>query len=87
MPIPFESNCFNRKRLSVLRLRRGKKYDEVMTSKVVMTEKEQITKLTDALVLINDLCLDYDGFETVDGLKSLIDDIRNITIETLKGAR
>lgn len=58
-----------------------------MTSKVVMTEKEQITKLTDALVLINDLCLDYDGFETVDGLKSLIDDIRNITIETLKGAR
>lgn len=49
-----------------------------------MTEKEQITKLTDALVLIKDLCWDYDGFRTVDGLKSLIDEIRDIAIETLK---
>lgn len=38
----------------------------------------------DSLQLIHDLCIDYDGFNTVDGLKSLIDDIRVITEETLK---
>ena len=38
----------------------------------------------DSLQLIHDLCIDYDGFNTVDGLKSLIDDIRTITEETLK---
>lgn len=35
----------------------------------------------DSLQLIHDLCIDYDGFNTVDGLKSLIDDIRAITEE------
>ena len=38
----------------------------------------------DSLQIIHDLCIDYDGFNTVDGLKSLIDDIRVITEETLK---
>ena len=38
----------------------------------------------DSIQLIHDLCIDYDGFSTVDGLKSLIDDIRAITEETLK---
>lgn len=38
----------------------------------------------DSLQLIHDLCIDYDGFNTVDGLKSLIDDIRVITEETPK---
>ena len=33
----------------------------------------------DSLQIIHDLCIDYDGFNTVDGLKSLIDDIRAIT--------
>lgn len=37
----------------------------------------------DSLQLIHDLCIDYDGFNTVDGLKSLIDDIRNIAEENL----
>lgn len=41
-------------------------------------------KALKALQLIHDLCIDYDGFNTVDGLKSLIDDIRGITEETLK---
>lgn len=36
----------------------------------------------DSLQIIHDLCIDYDGFNTVDGLKSLIDDIRAITEET-----
>lgn len=35
----------------------------------------------DSLQQIRDLCIDYDGFNTVDGLKSLIDDIRVITEE------
>ena len=38
----------------------------------------------DSLQIIHDLCIDYDGFNTVDGLKSLVDDIRAITEETLK---
>lgn len=38
----------------------------------------------DSIQTIHDLCIDYDGFNTVDGLKSLIDDIRVITEETLK---
>ena len=41
-------------------------------------------KGVDALSTIHDLCIDYDGFNTVDGLKSLIDDIRVITEEVLK---
>lgn len=40
---------------------------------------------SDSLQIIHDLCIDYDGFNTVDGLKSLIDDIRAITEETLIG--
>ena len=39
---------------------------------------------SDSLQIIHDLCIDYDGFNTVDGLKSLVDDIRIITEETLK---
>ena len=39
---------------------------------------------SDSLQIIHDLCIDYDGFNTVDGLKSLIDDIRAITEKTLK---
>ena len=38
----------------------------------------------DSLQIIHELCIDYDGFNTVDGLKSLVDDIRAITEETLK---
>ena len=37
----------------------------------------------DSLQIIHDLCIDYDGFNTVDGLKSLIDDIRNIAEKSL----
>ena len=39
---------------------------------------------SDSLQIIHDLCIDYDGFNTVDGLKSLIDDIRAISEEALK---
>lgn len=37
----------------------------------------------DSLQQIRDLCIDYDGFNTVDGLKSLIDDIRVIAEEVV----
>lgn len=38
----------------------------------------------DSLQIIRDLCIDYDGFNTVDGLKSLVDDIRAISEETMR---
>ena len=38
----------------------------------------------DSLQIIHDLCIDYDGFNTVDGLKSLVDDIHAISEEALK---
>lgn len=38
----------------------------------------------DSLQIIRDLCINYDGFNTVDGLKSLVDDIRAISEETLR---
>lgn len=37
----------------------------------------------DSLQIIHDLCIDYDGFNTVDGLKSLVDDIRAISEEAV----
>mgnify|MGYP006987443243 CR=1 FL=1 len=39
----------------------------------------------DSLKTIHDLCVDYDGFNTVEGLKSLIDDIRGITEKNFAG--
>ena len=39
---------------------------------------------SDSLQIIHDLCIDYDGFNTVDGLKSLIHDIRTTMEETRK---
>lgn len=41
----------------------------------------------DSLQIIHDLCIDYDGFSTVDGLKSLIDDIRGIAEEAMNHRR
>lgn len=39
----------------------------------------------DSLQIIHDLCIGYDGFNTIDGLKSLIDDIREIAKKNLAG--
>ena len=49
----------------------------------VTTTSSNVHPRFDSLQIIHDLCIDYDGFNTVDGLKSLIDDIRAITEETL----
>lgn len=45
---------------------------------VAITSSNADSRL-DSIQTIHDLCIDYDGFNTVDGLKSLIDDIRAIT--------
>ena len=50
-------------------------------------QRRKTMKEAEALGLIRDLCIDYDGFNTVEGLKSLIDDIRAITEETLNHRR
>lgn len=41
-------------------------------------------KKIEALRLIRDLCIGYDGFNTVEGLKSLIDDVRGFAEEAIK---
>lgn len=51
-----------------------------------MSNKESLCHGSlEALQIIRDLCIDYDGFNTVEGLKSLIDDIREIAENSLKG--
>lgn len=50
-----------------------------------MTDKERLCpNAAEALQIIRDLCVDYDGFNTIDGLKSLLDDIRKITEEATR---
>lgn len=49
---------------------------------VTVTSSNAYSRL-DPLPIIHDLCIDYDGFNTVDGLKSLIDDIRAIAEEVV----
>lgn len=41
----------------------------------------------EALEDIRDLAVHYDAFNSIDGLKSLIDDIANIAVKALKGER
>ena len=55
-----------------------------LTAPNVAIASSDNTSRFDSLQLIHDLCIDYDGFNTVDGLKSLIDDIRTITEKALK---
>ena len=37
-----------------------------------------------ALTLIKDLCVGYDGYNTIEGLKALIDELRDIALLGLK---
>ena len=49
-----------------------------------MNKKESLChNASEALQLIRDLCVGYDGFNTVEGLKSLIDDVRGIAEDAL----
>ena len=51
--------------------------------RVTLTSSDNASRF-DSLKTIHDLCIDYDGFNTVEGLKSLIDDVRAITEEVMK---
>lgn len=50
---------------------------------VTLTSSDNTSRF-DSFKTIHDLCIDYDGFNTVEGLKSLIDDVRAITEEATK---
>lgn len=54
-----------------------------ITPDVTITSSNTASRF-DSLKTIRDLCADYDGFNTVEGLKSLIDDVRVITEEAMK---
>ncbi len=46
---------------------------------------EQVTKrLREWVTTIANVCVDYDGYRTEDGLKSLIDDIRAMSLLALQ---
>lgn len=56
------------------------------TKQYIQQLQDKLNNALDSLVLIWDLGHDYDGFNTVDGLKSLIDDICTIAKDGLYGA-
>ncbi len=52
------------------------------------TKKQIETKtkhLELGLEVIRDMCVDYDGYDTVIGLKGLVDDIKEMADKSLKG--
>lgn len=53
--------------------------------KVNLYKAESKEYYVDALYLISLMCIDYDGFKTVKGLKSLIDDIKKFAEQAEKG--
>lgn len=67
----------------VAEIQECKTHKDWIATDVTITSSDNTSRV-DSLKTIHDLCIDYDGFNTVDGLKSLIDDIRAITEETLK---
>ena len=42
-------------------------------------------RLREWIVVIGDVCVDYDGYRTEEGLKSLVDDIRAMCALALQG--
>lgn len=45
----------------------------------------EIARLRRSLILIGDVCLDYDGYNTVEDLKRLIDEIKDIAYNAANG--
>lgn len=52
-----------------------------MQMETLHEQEQTISELQKTLKLIADIAFDYDGANTVDGLKSLIDEIREIAIK------
>lgn len=66
-------------------------YIETLQKKLQSSEKfaenlqRELDIKNEALKLIKDIAYDYDGFNDIDSLKGLIDDLRAIAIRGLKG--
>ena len=61
----------------------GKVQDD---SEIQETPEVGEQRLLNWIIVIADVCIDYDGYNSVDGLKSLIDDIRAMTQLAIQGA-
>ena len=55
-----------------------------MPSCSLKEQERTIVDLRNVLQLIADIAYDYDGYDSVEGLKSLIDEIREIAIKAVK---
>lgn len=47
--------------------------------------RDERDNLREWLGNIRDVCVDYDGYTTVEGLKSLVDDLRGMSKDALNG--
>jgi len=52
----------------------------------IETPEYAASRLSEWLIVIGDVCVDYDGYSTEEGLKSLIDDILAMTKLAIDGA-
>ncbi len=50
------------------------------------TPEHAAARLREWLIVVADVCVDYDGYNTEDELKSLVDDIRAMANLALQGA-
>ena len=57
-----------------------------MQMETLHEQEQAISELQKTLELIADIAFDYDGANTVEGLKSLIDEIREIAIKGVQNA-
>jgi hypothetical protein len=52
----------------------------------IETPERAAMRMREWLIVIGDVCVDYDGYGTEEELKSLIDDIRAMTLLAIDGA-
>jgi hypothetical protein len=52
----------------------------------IETPEHAVMRMREWLIVIGDVCVDYDGYRTAGGLMSLIDDIRSMTLLAIDGA-
>lgn len=65
-----------------------KEFKELLPTTIMRATPCKVnSKNVDALQMIYDICIDYDGFRTVEGLKSLIDEVREIAKKELSDDR
>jgi len=60
------------------------KYDELSATFVLTKKKDYSEEIINDLSDITAICVDYDGYRTTKGLKSLIADIRDYTNKLIK---